>query len=134
MVQSSKQQYLSQKSKNGSNKGKTSGVAVQGKKSLTTFENLVLFLLLIFIIAIPLSFFINKQIMVYAGLINYIIIGLAIAVRPQFLTEIMRKNSNRKADEVYEKRMKKMTVAIRIFGILFVGIGVAFFYFLVLQA
>lgn len=132
MKQSSKERYLSQKGTNNLNKGQTTDLDAQGKKTLSSFEKLVIFLVLIFVIAIPLSFLVNKEIMVYVGIINYLILGLAIAVKPEFITDMMRKNSKRKPDEVYEKRLIRLTRAIRVFGILFVGVGLAFFYILVL--
>ncbi|NLI93175.1 MAG: hypothetical protein GX434_13625 [Peptococcaceae bacterium] len=128
MKQSSKDKYLSQKGKTSS-KGKRGSSSVQQKKPLAPFEKLVLFLLFIFLIAAPLAFFVNKSIMIYVGLVNYFILGAAITVRPDYVVEVMRKN-NKRFEELYGQRVDRLLITIRVFGIIFVAMGAAFFYFL----
>lgn len=129
MTQSSKERYLSQKRKAGNTSGKAS---VKEKKPMTPFEKLVLFLLLIFIITVPVAYFVNKQIMVYVGLVNYFILGLASAAKPNLIIDIMRKN-NERFEQIYGNKVGSLTLAIRVFGIFFVGVGIYFLYALVLQ-
>jgi uncharacterized membrane protein len=87
----------------------------------------------LFLIASPLAFLVNKDIMVYVGLLNYFILGLAILVKPALVIDLMRKN-RKNFDQTYEKRMTKLMITIRLFGIFFVAIGGALLYFVVLQS
>lgn len=130
MNQSSKDRYLSQK---GVSRDKAGAASVPGKKALAPLEKLVLLLVFIFLVASPLAFLVNKEIMVYVGLINYFILGLAIAVKPDLVIEIMRKN-RAKFDEIYSQRMGKLNFTIRAFGLVFIAVGAVFLYLLVLQA
>lgn len=128
MKQSSKERYLAQKP----SKGKTGSMAAKGKKPLAAFEKLVLFLVLVFLVASPLAFLLNKDIMVYVGLINYFILGLAIAVKPEFVTDVMRKNRD-DFDEIFGTRLTSLSLTIRAFGIVLVGVGLAVLYIIVLK-
>lgn len=128
MKQSSKERYLAQKP----SRGRPVSVVAQGKKPLAPFEKLVLGLVFVFLIASPLAFLVNKEIMIYVGLINYLILGLAIAVKPEFVTDVMRKN-RLNFDEVYGKKLKSLSLTIRGFGVILVGVGVAVFYFIFLN-
>lgn len=131
-MKSNRDKYLSQKGITVKTRDKIPSAAGNAKKELSSLEKLVIILLLVFLAAIPLSYLINKDIMVYVGLINYLILGIAITIKPEHVINIMSKNKG-KADEVYEKRIKKLTMYVRIMGLLFVAIGVALFYFLILQ-
>lgn len=131
MKESSKDKYLSQKTKAAKAKSK-SGKSSNRKGPLTSFEKLVLFLLLVFIIAVPIAFFLHKDIMIYVGLINCFIIGIATAFRPGLIIDIMQKN-NAKFDELYGSRIQGLSIAIRIFGIFFVVVGAFFLYQIVVQ-
>ncbi len=93
------------------------------KLNLTPFEILVLFLLLVFIVALPLAYFFNKAIMNYVSLVNFFILGSTAAVKPDLVISIMRKN-NVRFEETYGEKINSLRTAIRVFGIFFVGFGV----------
>jgi hypothetical protein len=116
MEQSSKERYISQKAKRGK-KGKAARTAAQAKKPLAPFEKLVLFLLLVFLIAAPLSFKVNKSIIFYVGIVNYFILGAAITVKPNLVVDVMRKN-NRKLNK-YMVRKLEVSGSQSVFSALF---------------
>lgn len=132
MKQTSREKYLSQKKFDSKTRKKVGTALQNAKKPLAPFEKLVLFLLLIFVISIPLALLINKDIMIYVGLINYFILGLAITVKPELVINIMRKN-NARFEEIYGKRFGTLITVIRGLGILFLGIGAYFYYFFVFR-
>ena len=128
MKQSSKERYLSQKdtTQAGTRAGRTHS---KEKRALAPFEKLVIFLIVMFIIATPFAYFINTDIMVYVGLINYLILGLVTVTMPQLVIDLMRKNKV-KFEQNYEKRIKSLTLIIRLLGVSFVGAGIYLLYIL----
>jgi hypothetical protein len=126
----SKEQYLAQKGITVKTRGRVRNIP--GDKKLGSLERLLIILLLIFVMAIPLDLLLDQDIMTYVGLINYLIIGLAITVKPVLVIDIMWRNNTR-FDEIYGEKITKLQWVIRAFGLLLIGIGVVIYYFLVLQ-
>lgn len=132
MAKKNKKKVLSSKdvpAKAGSKKGKA---ASRAKLNLTPFEKLVLFLALVFVVASPLALLFNKDIMIYIAMLNYFILGLAVAFKPEMIVDIMRKN-NKRFEELYSKKITVLVRSIRVLGIIFTVIGIYFTYPLLLQ-
>lgn len=124
-----KRQYSRAAYNRGANKGVNRIETKKERKPLTLFEKIVLVLLLVFILSIPLALLLHKDIVIYAGLINYFIIGLVILIKPGLVIEIMKKN-NEKYQQVTEERIIFLTSGLRVGGIVFVLVGIALVYFL----
>lgn len=133
MKQTSKEKYLSQKGITVKTRDKARSTTRKEKKPLSSFEKLVLFLLLLFLVASPLAFWIRKDIIVYVGLFNYLILGLAITLKPEMVIDIMRKN-NLRFEEIYGQKIATLKRVIRSLGLLFVGVGAILYYFIFPQA
>jgi len=102
------------------------------KKERTFLEKLVIFLILGFILSVFMAFALeNGNIMVYDGIINFLILGSVTAVRPQMIVETMQRN-NPRFNEIYGERIKGLTIAIRIFGLFFLALGVYSIYALII--
>lgn len=134
MIQSSKERYLAQKvtikQSKSQHKDQSKNQASRFK-TLSSFEKLVLYLVLVFVVSAPLAFLINQDIMIYVALINYFILGFATAFKPDLIIESMRKNKEK--FETYDAdKIKKLSLMIRVFGILLLAFGIYFLYLFVL--
>lgn len=122
MEQSRKERFLSQKGIKIKTKESAEAALIRSKRPLAKLEKLLLFLLFIFIVAAPFSLLVNMNIMMCVGLANYFILGLAIAVKPDMVIEIMQKG-NYRFEEIYAKRITSLTKVIRLVGVLFLIVG-----------
>ncbi|HHV65296.1 MAG TPA: hypothetical protein GXX46_09520 [Peptococcaceae bacterium] len=130
MYSSRKEQYLAQKGITAKSRDRVRNVP--GDKKLGSLERLLIFLFLIILAAIPLDFLLEQDIMIYVVLINYLIIGLAITIRPAFVVDIMRKR-NYRFEEIYGDKLKKLHLVIRGFGLVFIVVGLVIYYYLTIQ-
>lgn len=99
----------------------------------TLFEKVIFFLLFIFVLAVPMALVIRMDVMIYVGVIDFIILGSAALIKPGMILEVMRKYDP-KFNDKYEKKVTALAIFFRVFGLIFVVVGIGIFKIVVLKS
>lgn len=95
---------------------------VKVKKPLTVFEKFILVLVAILVAAFLLSVSLDLDLVIYAALFNYFLIGLVVLIRPELVIEIWQKYN----DDEYGDLDRKITYlinALRVAGLALLAVG-----------
>lgn len=96
-------------------------------KSRTTFEKIIIILIILFFIAVLIASNVNLDIFVYAGFGTYVAIGLLAFIKPGILFEVLKKEH----EEYLVRNQRKIPVikaGIRLTGFTLTLLGAALTY------
>lgn len=97
------------------------------REPFTMFEKLLLVMFSISIFAAAASFFTELEIITYITIANYLILSLIILIRPGLILQILRKRAGN-LNEDYKKKEMYLSMALRVVGVLFLGIAYLLLY------
>lgn len=112
---------------------KPKGVPVKRGDLILPFEKLVLFLLFLFMLAVPFAFLDQFQPMIYVGIIDLLLLGIVFTIKPEMVMQVMRKKSAEKFDKNYGGKLRLLSISLRLYGIGFFVIGAAMVRIMILK-
>lgn len=92
------------------------------KKPMIFMEKLMIFIVVVFVLSVPIAIRFGTEIILYAALFNYFIFGAIVAIKPAVAVEAVRKYDKR-YEKVNKNITAKLTKSMRSMGILFCLIG-----------
>ncbi|KUO65923.1 MAG: hypothetical protein APF84_01295 [Gracilibacter sp. BRH_c7a] len=93
----------------------------------TMFEKLLLVMFGISIFAAAASLFTELEVITYITIANYLILAVIILIRPVLILQILRKRTEN-FDKEYQKKELYLTMALRVVGVVFLGIAYLLLY------
>lgn len=97
------------------------------REPFTPFEKLLLAMFGISVLATIASLFSGLEMITYITIANYLILGLILLIRPSFIIVLLRKNAEN-IDEDYRKKELYLSMALRVGGLVFLGIAYLLLY------
>lgn len=97
------------------------------REPFSIFEKLLLVMFGISIFAAAASFFTELEVITYITIANYLILGIIIIIRPTLILQILRKRTEN-FNEDYKKKELYLSMALRVVGVLFLGIAYLLLY------
>ncbi len=112
---------------------KQRGVEVKRGDLILPLEKLILLLLVLFMLAVPFAFMDIFQPMIYVGIIDLLLLGIVFAFKPEMVMQLMRKKNPEKFEMNYAKRIKVLSISLRLYGIGFFIIGAGMLRLLIIK-
>lgn len=97
------------------------------REPLSMLEKLLIIMFGISIFAAAASFFTDFEAITYITIANYLILGLIIIIRPTLILQILRKRTEN-INEDYMKKELYLGMALRVVGVIFLGIAYLLLY------
>ncbi|KUO65910.1 MAG: hypothetical protein APF84_01230 [Gracilibacter sp. BRH_c7a] len=82
---------------------------------------------MISIFAAAASLFTELEVITYITIANYLILAVIILIRPVLILQILRKRTEN-FDKEYQKKELYLTMALRVVGVVFLGIAYLLLY------
>lgn len=112
---------------------KDRGKEVKRGDLILPFEKLILFMLVIFLFAVPFAFMNVFQPMIYVGIIDLLLLGIVFSFKPDMVIQVMRKKDPAKFERNYAQKIKVLAISLRLYGVGFFIIGAGMLRLLILK-